>query len=62
MPADLKNRGERNIPEWIGAITMNTDYSNGKDDKETLLKRMSQLGIDLYGAQSNIDVTNGPIW
>ncbi|MEN8138264.1 MAG: T9SS type A sorting domain-containing protein [Bacteroidota bacterium] len=32
-----------------GAVALNTEYGNGTADKEILLKRMTQLGLDLYG-------------
>ncbi|MEN8226701.1 MAG: T9SS type A sorting domain-containing protein [Bacteroidota bacterium] len=34
----------------LGALALNTEYGNGTADKEMLLKRMVQLGLDLYGA------------
>jgi len=32
-----------------GALALNTEYGNGVTDKETLLKRLVQLGLDTYG-------------
>ncbi|MEN8157056.1 MAG: T9SS type A sorting domain-containing protein [Bacteroidota bacterium] len=34
----------------LGALALNTEYGNGTADKEILLKRVVQLGLDLYGA------------